>query len=282
HPSEVDATIDQISRNPSPAMDLWITDVTWRESRTEERFKFLVEKGWRVFWVDHHVIALEKTEPEIRALGLNGWVASKRHSAARLLYDFLMTSADRPGPAPLRLKQFKKAVLLADDNDRWIHRRKGSRELALTVASMEAGDAYRELMAVGPSLRYSPAMQSAFESARNRLAESIALAGRTLRERTRGALTIVSALCLGYTSEVADALRRKIQPADKPAVIVLYNLEDQRVSLRRTPSCTLDLAKLAGRFGGGGHEAASGCDLPEARGKLQEYLLDRISDALEG
>ena len=245
----------------------------------------MIRQGWRIFWIDHHTIALEKDEKEIRALGLTGWVASNRFSAARLLYDYLISAEAPLGKAPSSLKQFEKVVLLADDNDRWLHQRRGSRELALTVAALGGTVAYRELLHLNADVRYSPRMEEAHRAARRDLSDSVALAMRTRLEKTAAdGVMIVAALCKGYTSEVAEALRQamtKHSVRNAPhAIFLLYNLEDQRISLRKTPDCEVDLARLAGRFGGGGHPAASGFELPEAQGYLQNYLADRLKQAL--
>jgi oligoribonuclease NrnB/cAMP/cGMP phosphodiesterase (DHH superfamily) len=286
HPSEVDRVIEEATRNSNDPHDLWIADITWKQPKTEKLFKELIRQGWRIFWVDHHSIAVEKDEKEIKALGLTGWVASRRFSAARLLYDYLISTEDLLGKAPADLKRFEAVVLLADDNDRWLHQRRGSRELALTVAALGGTAAYRELLHAGPDLRYSPRMEEAYRRASRELAASIALANRTRMEKVlENGVKIVTVICNGYTSEVADTLRRTVSPdgtTDEPAAIfLLYNLEDQRISLRKTPACQIDLARLAGQFGGGGHPAAAGFDLPEAREYLQGYLVDRLKQALK-
>lgn len=284
HPSEVDRVIQEVARASKPAQDLWITDITWKDPKTEKQFKELIRAGWRIFWIDHHTIAIEKSEEEIGALGLTGWVASNRFSAARLLYDYLMSAQDLLGRAPPRLKQFEKAVLWADDNDRWLHTHPGSRKLALTVAALGGMDAYRELLNIGSHLAYSPRMQAAYRKASRELSESIALAKRTRLDRSvhPTGLKIVAAICKGYTSEVADALGRDAVQQDETQVIfMLYNLDDQRISIRKTPSCHLNLSRLAGRFGGGGHPSAAGFEMPEAQDYLQGYLIDRLKGALE-
>jgi oligoribonuclease NrnB/cAMP/cGMP phosphodiesterase (DHH superfamily) len=283
HPSDVDSVIAEVTRASEPR-DLWITDITWKNPATETRFKDLFRQGWRIFWIDHHTIALEKNDQELRAMGLTGWVASNRFSAARLLFDYLISAGDLLGPAPSSLKQFEKVVLLADDNDRWVHKLRGSRELALTVAALGGTVAYRELLRIDADVRYSPRMEKAHETASRELLDSIALAMRTRLEKTANdGLKIVAALCKGYTSEVAEALRQaltKNSGNDPRAIFLLYNLEDQRISLRKTPACDTDLSRLAGRFGGGGHPAAAGFELPEAPSYLQNYLADRLKQAL--
>ena len=287
HPSEVDRVIEEATRNSDDPRDLWIADITWKQPKTEKLFKELLRQRWRIFWIDHHSIAVEKDEKEIQALGLTGWVASRRFSAARLLYDYLISAEDLLGKAPADLKRFESVVLLADDNDRWLHQRKGSRELALTVAALGGTVAYRELLRIDAGLRYSPRMEEAYRRASRELSASMALASRTRLERTlENGLKIVAVLCNGYTSEVADTLRRTVSPdgtTDEPAAIfIMYNMEDQRISLRKTPACPIDLARLAGQFGGGGHPAAAGFELPEARNHLQNYLVERLIQALTG
>jgi oligoribonuclease NrnB/cAMP/cGMP phosphodiesterase (DHH superfamily) len=285
HPSDVDRAIEEATRASSEPQDLWIADITWKDQKTETLFKDLVHRGWRIFWIDHHTIALEKDAKEMESIGLTGWVASNRFSAARLLYDYLISAEALLGKAPSSLKRFEKVVLLADDNDRWVHKLRGSRELAMTVAALGGTVAYRELLRIDADVRYSPRMEKAYDTASRELSDSIALAMRTRLEKTANdGLKIVAALCKGYTSEVAEALRQamtKSSDRNVPrAIFLLYNLDDQRISLRRTPDCEVDLARLAGRFGGGGHPAASGFELPEARGYLQGYLADRLKQAL--
>ena len=285
HPSDVDRAILKATRSSSEPQDLWIADITWKDQKTENLFKELVHQGWRIFWIDHHTIALEKNEEEIKALGLTGWVASNRFSAARLLYDYLISAEALLGRAPSSLKRFEKIVLLADDNDRWVHKLRGSRELAMTVAALGGTVAYRELLHLNADARYSTKMEVAYRTASRELSESTALAMKTRLEKTTDdGLKIVTALCKGYTSEVAESLRQDLKKnsgADPPAVFLLYNLDDQRISLRRTPDCEVDLARLAGRFGGGGHPAAAGFELPEAPRYLQGYLADRLQKALK-
>ena len=286
HPSDVDRAIEEATRASSEPQDLWIADITWKDQKTENLFKELVRQGWRIFWIDHHTIALEKDEAEIQALGLTGWIASNRFSAARLLYDYLLSAEDLLGRAPSSLKRFEKVVLLADDNDRWVHKLRGSRELALTVAALGGTVAYRELLHLNADARYSTKMEAAYRTASRELSDSTALAIRTRLEKTTDdGVMIVAALCKGYTSEVAEAIRQATaKNSDRNAtraIFLLYNLEDQRISLRKTLACEVDLARLAGRFGGGGHPAAAGFELPEAQGYLQDYLAERLKQALK-
>ncbi|HEY5648518.1 MAG TPA: DHHA1 domain-containing protein [Nitrospiria bacterium] len=282
HPSDVDQVLRDIGDSPQKPGDLWITDITWKKPETEEVFRNLVDKGWRIFWVDHHTAALDKTDREIKRMGLTGWVASNRYSAARLLYDYLVSSPELLGRPPAALKAFRKAVLLADDNDRWIHRFTGSRRLALTVSSLGGMPMYKELLKVSSGMKFTPRMEESYLTACRELSASVTLAKRTRLDRSLNpdGLKVITALCMGYTSEVADSLRETLEDDSERVIFLLFNLDDGRVSIRKTPSCQVNLSDLAGYFGGGGHPAAAGFDLPRARDHLQDYLFSRIEEAM--
>lgn len=282
HPSNVDQIIREIGDSKQRPGDLWIADITWKKPETEEVFRKMSRRGWRIFWVDHHAAAVEKTEEEIKRIGLTGWVASNRFSAARLLYDYLVSSPNLLGRPPAALKAFRKAVLLADDNDRWVHRFTASRRLALTVSSLGGMAMYKELLQLSPGVKFTPKMEEAYRTACRELSGSVALAKRTRLDKTvnRNGVRIITALCMGYTSEVADSLRKTLEDDSARVIFLLYNLDDGRVSIRKTPACTVNLSDLAGHFGGGGHPAAAGFDFPKASSYLQEFLFSRVEEAM--
>jgi oligoribonuclease NrnB/cAMP/cGMP phosphodiesterase (DHH superfamily) len=279
HPSNVDRVIKEATHNAKQPQDLWIADITWKNPETDEYLKQLAKDGWRIFWADHHAIAIEKTERDIKELGLTGWVASNKYSAARLLFDYMVSHEDKIGKANQQLLEFQQVVLLADDNDRWIHNLSGSRELALTVAALGGLDAYHELVHIDSNVNYSPKMQDAYRKASGELSESISLAYKTKVDKKldESGISVVAAICNGFTSEVADTLGKDF----KNAILVLFNLKDQRFSLRRSPECKINLDQLARRLGGGGHPAASGFDLIEKSGHFQRYLIGRIEETLK-
>jgi nanoRNase/pAp phosphatase (c-di-AMP/oligoRNAs hydrolase) len=81
-------------------------------------------------------------------------------------------------------------------------------------------------------------------------------------------LTVVTALCSGYTSEVVDLWAKQA----RQTIFALYDPKSLSVSLRRSPDCEADLSSLAQVFGGGGHAAAAGCHIPELHRRLAEEL----------
>jgi oligoribonuclease NrnB/cAMP/cGMP phosphodiesterase (DHH superfamily) len=279
HPSDVDRMIKEVTQNSKQPQDLWIADITWKNPETDQYLKQLAKDGWRIFWADHHAIAIGKREKAIKEIGLTGWAVSDKYSAARLLFDYMVSHEDKIGRANQQLLEFQKVVLLADDNDRWIHNLSGSRELALTIAALSGIDAYYELVHIDSNVNYSSKMQDAYRKASQELSESVSLAYRTKvdKKSDESEIRIVVALCNGFPSEVADRLRNDY----KNAIFVLFNLKDLRLSLRRSPECDVNLDRLAQQFGGGGHPAAAGFGLVEKSGHFQRYLIGRIEETLK-
>jgi oligoribonuclease NrnB/cAMP/cGMP phosphodiesterase (DHH superfamily) len=279
HPSNVDRVIKEATQNSKQPQDLWIADITWKNPETDKYLKQLAKDGWRIFWADHHAIAMDKRESDIEKIGLTGWVVSDQYSAARLLFDYMVSHEDKIGKANQQLLEFQKVVLLADDNDRWIHNMSGSRELALTVAALSGVDAYHELVYIDSDVNYSSRMRDAYHKASEQLSESISLAHRTKIDKKMDefGIRVVAALCNGFTSEVADTLMKDF----KNTIFVLFNLKDQRFSLRRSPECSINLDLLARQLGGGGHPAAAGFDLIEKNGQFQRFFIGRIEEGLK-
>src|SRR5438552_1978545 len=106
--------------------------------------------------------------------------------------------------------------------------------------------------------------------------ERFAVANASRTERPLGQVTLVTAVCDGHPSEIADAWGK----TTRNTVFALYDARSLAVSLRRSPDCTVDLSRLAASLGGGGHAAAAGCELPELRRGLAEALAARIAGAL--
>jgi nanoRNase/pAp phosphatase (c-di-AMP/oligoRNAs hydrolase) len=119
-------------------------------------------------------------------------------------------------------------------------------------------------------------MTEALARAQAEIEASFATARASRVERRVGDVTLVVAVCDGHPSEIADAWGKESQNA----VFALYDAKSLAVSLRRSPDCTVDLSRVAGSLGGGGHAAASGCQLPELRRVLAEAVAERVAEKL--
>jgi nanoRNase/pAp phosphatase (c-di-AMP/oligoRNAs hydrolase) len=140
------------------------------------------------------------------------------------------------------------------------------------VVSALGPDAYDDFMTLDASVTYTPRMAAARARVEAEIARSFAVAEASRTERRVGDVVLVSAVCSGHPSEVADAWGKTTQNA----VFALYDAKSLSVSLRRSPDCTVDLSRLAGTLGGGGHAAAAGCEVPDLRRVLAEELAVRV------
>jgi len=273
--SEIDRTLRALRPAPGRDTELWITDISWREAETDAHLRALAAAGTRIYWIDHHRTALERVRNGLINVPFADSVVSEEFAASRLVYEYLGARLAREGRQAPRFAAFAPVVAMADDNDRWLHRIPGSRELAWTVSALDA-DAYTELLATDAAVSYTPRMHEALARAQAEIEASFATARASRVERRVGDVTLVVAVCDGHPSEIADAWGKE----SKNAVFALYDAKSLAVSLRRSPDCTVDLSHVAASLGGGGHAAASGCQLPELRRVLAEAVADRVAEKL--
>jgi uncharacterized protein len=256
--------------------DLWITDISWTRAETETHLRALAAAGTRLFWIDHHRTAIERLRRGAVDVPLTTMVVEDTYAASRLTYQHLKGRLEREGRAAPGFLALERLVMLADDNDRWIHALPGSRELALTVAAMHGTEAYEDLLGIDDAVRYTPRMREAEGRVTAEVAATHALAERTRRERRVGDVTVAAAWCAGYPSEIGDAWGRK----SPRTVIALYDTKSESVSFRRSPDCPVDLSRVAESFGGGGHAAAAGCRIPDLGTRDADALADLVAAAV--
>jgi oligoribonuclease NrnB/cAMP/cGMP phosphodiesterase (DHH superfamily) len=168
--------------------------------------------------------------------------------------------------------------MLADDVDRWVLRIDGSRQMALAVRAMKQPEAYRTLLSMDSRLTPTPAIERALERVASQLAESfdIAVATRHVTAVPDADLVVVAAECDDYAGEIADRWKDDYDCA----VFALYDHRGDCISFRRSPACSVDLSRLAARFGGGGHPAAAGCNMTTTGNDRFAQITRRIVDAL--
>ena len=205
-------------------------------------------------------------------------VVEDTYAASRLVFEHLRRRLPAGARGRGEFLALERLVMLADDNDRWIHALAGSRELALTVAAMRDTDAYRDLLGIDADVTYTPAMREAQARVAAELAETHALAERTRSERRVGDVTVAAAWCAGYPSEIGDAWGKRT----RNAVFAFYDTKSEGVSFRRSPDCTVDLSQVAEHFGGGGHAAAAGCTIPGIGTRDAATLASLVADAVAG
>ncbi len=265
HPSQLDSVIATLVKTTPSPHDLWITDMAWKHRATDIHLRQLIDSGWKVFWIDHHRNAIEKPESEIQAIGLTGYVISSTYAAAKLLFDFLLTQPPTSPEAATWLSSFQHIVMLADEHDRWIHNGKEVESMRLALAIEQLArqgsglDGYQNLLDIDIDATLTPTLTQAYNKAKTELETSLSLAMNSKQQHVMEDLnlTIISARCNKYTSQVGDALRASIHNG----VIVLFSESDGRYSLRKSNACEVNLAIVATHLGGGGHPKAAGFQL---------------------
>jgi oligoribonuclease NrnB/cAMP/cGMP phosphodiesterase (DHH superfamily) len=269
---EIDEVLQRYDPTRPEDEELWITDISWRNAATDLHLDSLVERGLRLYWVDHHRTAIERRAEGLLSAKFTDFVLDEKYAACRLLFEHLLDRATRRGEEHASLDVARKLVMLADDVDRWILALDGSRRLALTVRAMEQHEAYRELRALGPDAKLTPELERAAARVDAELAATFAVAeaSRQVIDVPSRGVSLVAAECDGYAGEVADRWNQEY----RRAVYTLFDYRSGGVSLRRTPDCDVDLSRLAAAFGGGGHPAAAGCHVASA-GKNRTATLGR-------
>ena len=208
-----------------------------------------------------------------------GRLLSEEFSAARLAFNYLKGLAEERGEQS-RLPEFEKFfpfVAIADDHDRWIHQVPESADWALAVQTLGGIDSFREISKLTEPVM-SRRMRIALEAGKRAMNKSLELANATMVDRPLGnGLTIRTACCMGYSSEVAS----RLYEGQSSTIIALFDLRSLGVSLRRSTDCDVDLSILAHQFGGGGHAAAAGFAIAEAKRAPAERLAEILGDRLE-
>ena len=275
---EINSVLTNLRCDPPAAIhEVWITDISWSDAAVDRHLQTLIDRGVRVYLIDHHRTTLERFNAGQFRVRLTACVLSESCAAARLVYEYLRQRDPSRGDNE-RFDALGTLIALADDNDRWLHQIPGSRELAATVSAMDGLDAYDDLLNVDARVTYTSRMCAAQERARTEMAHSFEVA-----EQSRvdwpvpdAGLTVATAVCAGYSSEIADAWGK----ASSKTVFAFFDTKGLTVSLRRSPDCSLDLSHLAAKFGGGGHPAAAGCELTELRRWIAESLATAIGKAI--
>jgi nanoRNase/pAp phosphatase (c-di-AMP/oligoRNAs hydrolase) len=142
---------------------------------------------------------------------------------------------------------------------------------------MGSVEAYYDLLEIDRDITYTPRMCAARARVGDELKRSFATAERERHEvHLPSGLTLVTSICAGYPSEVADAFSK----STRNTVFALFDSNCLAVSFRRSPDCTVDLSHLARAFGGGGHPAAAGCELPWLGIDIPRGMADIIAPVL--
>ncbi len=276
--AEINETLLGLHCDPPAAEHVvWITDISWTDPAVDGHLQRLLDRGVRVYWIDHHRTAIRRYRNGEISVRLTDQVLSEQYAAARLTYEYLCERLTAEAQSSAALADLGTLVAMADDHDRWLHRIPGSWKLGQVVAALGAG-AYRELLQLNAAVASTPRMQEVERAldAELRRSADIAERSRCVQPVAGSDLRLVTAVCDGFPNEIADAWGKTFPNS----IFALFDGRSLSVSLRRSPDCAVDLSEVAGRIGGGGHPAAAGCDLPELRRQIAKTLAATVARAL--
>lgn len=263
--------------DPLGDQELWITDISWTEARTDAFLRELARRGLKIFWIDHHRTAIERVKNGTIDVPFAHKIVDDRYAAARLVYEYLQERLRAEGRENPRFERFAHIVSLADDNDRWLHEAAGSWDLALTLRAMNGPEAFEDLLAIDERGTYTPRMQAAYDRVSAEMKRSFEIAEASRNIIRVGDVQVVAAVCDGYPSEIGDRWGRELPRA----VFVLFDLKSGAISYRRSPDCDVDLSAVAAAFGGGGHPAAAGSEMPELLTIVSRAAGERVAQVVE-
>lgn len=268
-----------VFEEPLAEQELWITDISWTAPETDAYLRDLAGRGLSISWVDHHRTAIERLKSGAIDVPFALRIVDDRHAASRLVFEHLRDRLRREQRTNPRFERLAHVVAMADDNDRWIHEVPGSWDLALTLRSMNGPEAYEDLLGIDERATYTARMRTAHDKVAAEMKRSFEIAERSRQIVSLATgLRIVGAVCDGYPSEIADRWGKEL--AD--SVFVLFDLKSAAISYRRSPDCGVDLSAIAAAFGGGGHPAAAGCEIPELLTLLSRDAAERVAGVVEG
>ncbi|HVN63650.1 MAG TPA: hypothetical protein VMT58_03355, partial [Candidatus Binataceae bacterium] len=223
--SDVDRVLQGL-RLKSSTDQIWITDLSWNLPATGAHLSELAAAGAQIFWIDHHRTAVSRADAPEFKVPFAGKVLLENYSAARLTFNYLKRMArELPAARRAAFEAFAPFALIADDHDRWVHKIQESPDWALAVQTLGGMASYREILKLREP-EMSRRLHAAFETGRDAMRRSIELARSTMVDRKLGnGITIRSACCFGYSSEVAAHLYE----GQHRMVVALFDLRSQGV-----------------------------------------------------
>ena len=265
--------------DPLDDQELWITDISWTSPETDAFLRRLANRGLKIFWIDHHRTAIERVKDGTIDVPFAHQIVDDRFAASRLgvrLPERTAARAKGEG-TPLSSASRTSCAWLTTTTA-------GCTRFPAPGSSRSRCGHERPRSVRGPAddRRAAPPTRRGWRRRYERVAAEMKRSFEIAeRSRTFAALSsgvqVVAAVCDGYPSEIADRWGR--QTAN--AVFVLFDLKSGAISYRRSPDCAIDLSAVAAAFGGGGHPAAAGCEIPELLTLLSRAAGERVAEVVK-
>jgi uncharacterized protein len=231
--------------------DIYLVDFSYKRGIIED----LLERGNHIRLLDHHAPVLE-TLRGLEHPHFDMSHSTNEHSGAMIAWKYTSTQ-DKHDKAPMVLRHI-------EDRDLWRFKLPHTKEIMAAVYEREMSfDSYNELMSISDHYYEALTREGAMIlRIHDRIMDQIIRT--TSRELTiqhtgpTGDVVQWNALFVNsppmFSSEIGGKLAK-----DSPVVAIYYdNKDNRRFSLRSDNTSDVDVAKIAGLYGGGGHVHAAG------------------------
>ncbi|WP_026694312.1 DHH family phosphoesterase [Peribacillus kribbensis] len=250
--------VEQFLEKKDVSQTLLITDLSVSE-KNEEAVEEFFRNGGQVTLIDHHVTAIHLNQYEW------GFVAvedeeGRPASATSLFYQYLMTHEFLTGS-----RAIDEFVELVRQYDTWEWERLANQDAKRLndLFFMLSFEEFEEKM----TRRLLENEQFGFDELETKLLdiEENKIERYIRRKKREVYQTFIEGDCAGivhaesYHSELGNELMKEFNHLDYIAIVMVGG---KRISLR-TSHDDIDVSKIAGRYQGGGHQKASGCNLTQ-------------------
>lgn len=265
--SSLNREIEFFLENDSPETFLFITDLSPSESYEQKLEKFY-EQYQNVQLIDHHKSAMHLNEYEWGFVLVEDELG-RLTSATSLFYNYLLTK---------ELLEEKSAITefveLVRQYDTWEweknenHKAHSLNSLFYLVSIDEFEETMLERLQTSEHFDFDEFEKKLLNMEEDKIERYIRRKRREIVQAKVGEHFAGIVYAESYHSELGNELGKEHPHLD---YITILNMGGKKISFR-TIHDDVDVSEIAGRFGGGGHQKASGCNLIEQAYKL--YVLD--------
>jgi len=265
--SSLNREIEYFLENDEPDTFLFVTDLTPNEDN-EKRLKDFYNANGKVQLIDHHKSALHFNDYEW------GYILVEDHegkltSATSLLYEYLVSNKLLKPTAAVT-----EFVELVRQYDTWEWEKNGNHQahslnsLFYLISMEEFEEKIMDRLRTSDHFDFDEFEKKILKMESDKIDRYIRRKKREIVQAKVGEHIVGVVYAETYHSELGNELGKEYPHLDYIAIVIMGG---KRISLR-TIYDHIDVSEVAGRFGGGGHQKASGCTLTEEAYKL--FVLD--------
>ncbi|BDH63146.1 oligoribonuclease NrnB [Lysinibacillus sp. PLM2] len=274
--SSLNREIEFFLENDSPETFLFITDLSPSESNEQKLEKFY-EQYQNIQLIDHHKTALHLNNYRWGFVLVEDELG-RLTSATSLFYNYLISN---------KLLEEKRAITefveLVRQYDTWEweknenHKAHSLNSLFFLVSIDEFEETMLERLQTSEHFDFDEFEKKLLNMEEDKIERYIRRKRREIVQAKIGEHFAGIVYAESYHSELGNELGKEHPHLD---YITILNMGGKKISFR-TIHDHVDVSEIAGRFGGGGHQKASGCNLIEQAYKLyvlDTFLLDPIQE----